>query len=244
MKNSNTALRLKQLMKERNLKQIDIVRLAEPYCKENNTRLGRNDISQYVAGKSEPGQHKLYILGKALNVSEAWLMGYDVPMQAEQIAPSNTYPLDDIKFVNIPVIGSVAGTSTVTSFVESTSGVEVGGRTGLTAVTTGVCFLLSVFFSPLLSCVTSAVTAPALIIVGVLMAQQLKGIEWDNLVYAASGFMTVIFMILAYSISNGIAIGFITYTVSMIGVGKIKEIKPIVWILDVCFVIFLVFLPK
>ena len=108
MKNSNTALRLKQLMKERNLKQIDIVRLAEPYCKENNTRLGRNDISQYVAGKSEPGQHKLYILGKALNVSEAWLMGYDVPMQAEQIAPSNTYPLDDIKFVNVPVIGSVA----------------------------------------------------------------------------------------------------------------------------------------
>ena len=124
------------------------------------------------------------------------------------------------------------------------SGVEVGGRTGLTAVTTGVCFLLSVFFSPLLSCVTSAVTAPALIIVGILMAQQLKGIEWDNLVYAASGFMTVIFMILAYSISNGIAIGFITYTVSMIGVGKIKEIKPIVWILDICFVIFLVFLPK
>ena len=137
------------------------------------------------------------------------------------------------------VIGSIAGTSTVTSFVESTSGVEVGGRTGLTAVTTGVCFLLS-----LLSCVTSAVTAPALIIVGILMAQQLKGIEWDNLVYAASGFMTVIFMILAYSISNGIAIGFITYTVSMIGVGKIKEIKPIVWILDICFVIFLVFLPK
>ena len=131
------------------------------------------------------------------------------------------------------VIGSIAGTSTVTSFVESTSG-----------VTTGVCFLLSVFFSPLLSCVTSAVTAPALIIVGILMAQQLKGIEWDNLVYAASGFMTVIFMILAYSISNGIAIGFITYTVSMIGVGKIKEIKPIVWILDICFVIFLVFLPK
>ena len=142
------------------------------------------------------------------------------------------------------VIGSIAGTSTVTSFVESTSGVEVGGRTGLTAVTTGVCFLLSVFFSPLLSCVTSAVTAPALIIVGILMAQQLKGIEWDNLVYAASGFMTVIFMILAYSISNGIAIGFITYTVSMIGIGKIKEIKPIVWILDICFVIFLVFLPK
>ena len=87
-------------------------------------------------------------------------------------------------------------------------------------------------------------TAPALIIVGILMAQQLKGIEWDNLVYAASGFMTVIFMILAYSISNGIAIGFITYALAMIGVGKAKEVKPIVWILVLCFVVFLVFLPK
>lgn len=142
------------------------------------------------------------------------------------------------------VFGSIMGTSTVTSFVESTSGVEVGGRTGLTALTTGVLFLLSVFFTPLLSCVTSAVTAPALVVVGILMAQQLKGIDWDNLVYAASGFMTVIFMILAYSISDGIAIGFITYTVTMLGTGKAKEIKPIVWILDLFFIIFLVFLPK
>ncbi len=102
------------------------------------------------------------------------------------------------------VFGSVMGTSTVTSFVESTSGVEVGGRTGLTALTTGILFLLSVFFSPLLAAVTSAVTAPALVVVGILMAQQLKGIDWDNFVYAASGFMTVLFMILAYSISDGI----------------------------------------
>ncbi|MEG0549202.1 MAG: NCS2 family permease, partial [Coprobacillus sp.] len=84
------------------------------------------------------------------------------------------------------VFGAVMGTSTVTSFVESTSGVEVGGRTGLTAVTTGILFLLSVFFYPLLSCITSAVTAPALVVVGILMAQQLGGIEWDNFVYAAS----------------------------------------------------------
>ena len=142
------------------------------------------------------------------------------------------------------LVGAVLGTSTVTSFVESTSGVEVGGRTGLTAVTTGVLFLLSVFFSPLLSAVTSAVTAPALVIVGILMAQQLKGIDWDNIVYAASGFMTVIFMVLAASISDGIAIGFITYTIAKIGVGKAKEVQPIVWILDIFFIIFLVFLPK
>lgn len=142
------------------------------------------------------------------------------------------------------VVGSVLGTSTVTSFVESTSGVEVGGRTGLTAVTTSICFLLAVFFSPLLSCVTSAVTAPALVIVGILMAQQLKGIEWDNLIYAASGFMTIIFMILAYSISDGIAIGFITYVVTMVGSRRAKEIKPVVWILAAFFVFFLAFLPK
>ena len=127
---------------------------------------------------------------------------------------------------------------------ESTSGVEVGGRTGLTALTTGILFLLSVFFSPLLAAVTSAVTAPALVVVGILMAQQLKGIDWDNFVYAASGFMTVLFMILAYSISDGIAIGFITYALTMVGVGKAKEVKPIVWVLVVFFVIFLVFLPK
>jgi len=142
------------------------------------------------------------------------------------------------------VFGSLMGTSTVTSFVESTSGVEVGGRTGLTALTTGVLFILSVFFSPLLSCVTNAVTAPALVIVGILMAQQLKGIDWENLVYAASGFMTIIFMVLAYSISDGIAIGFITYSITMIGTGKTKEVKPIVWVLDIFFIIFLVFLPK
>lgn len=107
-------------------------------------------------------------------------------------------------------IGAILGTSTVTSFVESTSGVESGGRTGLTACTTGILFLLSVFFYPLLSTITNAVTAPALIVVGILMAQQLGGIDWNDFVFAAAGFTTVIMMILCYSISNGIALGFIT----------------------------------
>lgn len=140
------------------------------------------------------------------------------------------------------VFGSVMGTSTVTSFVESTSGVEVGGRTGLTAVTTGVLFLLSVFFYPLLSCITTAVTAPALVVVGILMAQQLGGIEWDNFVYAASGFVTIVFMVLAYSISDGIALGFVTYAIAMIGSGKAKEIKLIVWILVALFIVYFGFI--
>lgn len=135
-------------------------------------------------------------------------------------------------------IGAVLGTSTVTSFVESTSGVESGGRTGLTACTTGILFLLSVFFYPLLSTITNAVTAPALIVVGILMAQQLGGIDWNDFVFAAAGFTTVIMMILCYSISNGIALGFITYAVAMVGTNRTKEIKPIVWVLVAIFIIY------
>lgn len=81
MKKITTAERLKQLMKERDLKQIDIVNLSQPFCKQYDIKIGRNDISQYLSGKVEPGQNKLFILGKALNVSEAWLMGFDVPME-------------------------------------------------------------------------------------------------------------------------------------------------------------------
>ena len=128
------------------------------------------------------------------------------------------------------VFGAAIGTSTVTSFVESTSGVGVGGRTGLTAITTGVLFALSIFISPiLLSAITNAVTAPALIVVGVMMAQQLRGIEWENMIYAISTFITV---------SNGIAFGFIAYAISMLAAGKAKKVHPTVWVLLVIFVLY------
>ena len=137
------------------------------------------------------------------------------------------------------VFGAAIGPSTVTSFVESTSGVGVGGRTGLTAITTGVLFALSIFISPiLLSAITNAVTAPALIVVGVMMAQQLRGIEWENMIYAISTFITVISMILTYSISNGIAFGFIAYAISMLAAGKAKKVHPTVWVLLVIFVLY------
>ncbi len=136
------------------------------------------------------------------------------------------------------VVGAALGTSTVTSFVESTSGVEVGGRTGLTAVTTGVLFLLSIFLSPLLVTVTSAVTAPALVVVGILMSSQLAGIDWNDFPYAVSGFMVVIFMILSYSISNGIALGFLSYSIAMIGCKRYKDVHWVVWLLDVIFIIY------
>ena len=135
-------------------------------------------------------------------------------------------------------IGALLGTSTVTSFVESTSGVEAGGRSGLTACVTGVLFFLSILCYPLLSMVTSAVTAPALFVVGILMAQQLGGIDWDDFAFAAAGFMTVIMMVLCYSISNGIALGFITYAIAMVGTGRAKEVKPIIWVLVAIFVFY------
>ena len=136
------------------------------------------------------------------------------------------------------VIGAALGTSTVTSFVESGSGVAAGGRTGLTAVSTGVCFLLSVLFYPLLSVVTSQVTAPALIVVGVLMAQQLKDIDWPDFSTAVPAFLTVIIMILGYSISDGIAFGFVSYTIAKLSSGKGKEIQPVIYLLDIIFIVY------
>ena len=134
------------------------------------------------------------------------------------------------------VIGGVLGTSTVTSFVESTAGVEAGGRTGLTACTTAILFFLAIFFAPVLSVVTSAVTAPALVAVGISMASQLGGIEWDDIVFAASGFITLLMMILTYSISDGIAFGFIVYGLTSVVAGRAKQVKPIVWVLILIFV--------
>lgn len=135
--------------------------------------------------------------------------------------------------------GAVLGTSTTTSFVESTSGVAVGGRTGLTAVFTGGFFLIALFFSPLLSVVTSQVTAPALILVGVLMASALKDVQWNKMEYAIPAFLTFVTMGFTYSISTGISLGFILYPIFMVVKGKYKEVHPIMYVLFVVFLIYL-----
>ncbi|WP_186579025.1 NCS2 family permease [Aquibacillus kalidii] len=140
------------------------------------------------------------------------------------------------------VVGAALGTSTTTSYVESTTGVSAGGRSGFTAVVTAGFFVLALFFSPLLDVVTSAVTAPALIIVGVLMASSLKHIEWDKFEIAVPAFFTVIAMPLTYSIATGIAVGFIFYPITMIAKGRIKEINPIMWFLFVIFILYLAYL--
>ncbi|HEX6594120.1 MAG TPA: NCS2 family permease [Bacillota bacterium] len=140
------------------------------------------------------------------------------------------------------VVGATVGTSTTTSYVESTAGVAAGGRTGFASVVTAGFFLLALFFSPLLSVVTAEVTAPALIIVGVMMSSSLRNIDWDQFEIAVPAFLTIIIMPLSYSIATGIAIGFIFYPITMILKGRAKEIHPVMYLLFVIFVLYFIFL--
>ena len=140
------------------------------------------------------------------------------------------------------VAGAVLGTSTTTSYVESTAGVGVGGRTGFASVVTAGFFLLALFFSPLLGVITSEVTAPALIIVGVLMSASLKDIDWDQFEIAVPAFLVIISMPLTYSIATGIGMGFIFYPITMILKGRAKEVHPIMYGMFVVFILYFIFL--
>ncbi len=140
------------------------------------------------------------------------------------------------------VTGAIFGTSTTTSYIESTAGVAAGARTGFASVITGLLFLLALFFSPLLFVITPEVTAPALIIVGVLMVSNLGNIEWTRFEMAVPAFFTVIAMPLTYSIATGIAIGFIFYPITMLLSGRRKEIHPIMYILMVLFILYFIFI--
>ncbi len=137
-------------------------------------------------------------------------------------------------------VGAVIGTSPTSAYVESSSGIAVGGRSGLTSVFTGIFFLIALFFSPLLTVVTSQVTAPALVVVGVLMAKSLRQIDWEDFAIAAPAFLIVIGMPLTYSISDGIALGFILYPITMISTGRGKKVHPLMYALAILFVLFLV----
>ncbi|RMC48648.1 NCS2 family permease [Lactobacillus sp. ESL0263] len=137
------------------------------------------------------------------------------------------------------MVGSVLGTSPVGAFVESSAGIAVGGRTGLTAVFVAIFFLISMIFSPLLGLFTTHVTAPALIIVGVLMAQNTAHIHWDKMEIAVPSFLILTGMPLTYSISDGLALGLITYPICMLAAKRGKEVTPMMWVLFVVFIIFL-----
>ena len=137
------------------------------------------------------------------------------------------------------MFGSIFGTSPVGAFVESSAGIAVGGRSGLTAVFVAIFFLISMIFSPLLGVFTTQVTAPALIIVGVLMAQNTAHIHWNKLEIAVPAFLILLGMPLTYSISDGLALGMITYPICMVSAKRGKEVSPMMWVLFVVFIIFL-----
>ncbi|MDU7271909.1 MAG: NCS2 family permease [Staphylococcus lugdunensis] len=139
------------------------------------------------------------------------------------------------------IVGAIFGTTTTTSYIESTSGVAVGARTGFASIVTGCCFLLALFFSPLMQVVTSAVTTPALVVVGVLMAANFAEIDWKKFEVAVPAFITIIMMPLSYSIATGIACGFIFYPITMLITKKHKEVHPIMYVLMVLFILYFVF---
>jgi adenine/guanine/hypoxanthine permease len=140
--------------------------------------------------------------------------------------------------------GAALGTSTTTSYIESSAGVGAGGRTGLTSVTTAGFFLLALLFSPLLLVVTAEVTAAALIIVGVMMARGLGDIEWERMEYAIPAFVTIVAMPLTYSIATGIALGLLLFPLMMIFKGRARDVSPVMYVLLVTFVAYFIWLVE
>ena len=133
--------------------------------------------------------------------------------------------------------GALLGTSTTTTYVESAAGVAQGGRSGLTALVVGGCFVIAMFFSPLFLSIPSAATAPALIIVGLLMAEQIKNVKFDDFSESIPAFVCMLMMPLTYSISNGILIGMITYVLMNMICGKFKKLSPAMYILAILFIL-------
>ncbi|PKK40512.1 Xanthine/uracil/thiamine/ascorbate permease family protein [Clostridiaceae bacterium JG1575] len=137
-------------------------------------------------------------------------------------------------------VGALFGTSNVTTYVESAAGISVGGRTGLASVATAVLFIASLVLLPIVGIVPAVATSPALIVVGILMAEGLKNIDWADLEVAVPCFFTVALMPLAYSITTGISMGFIFYCLTKIVKGKAKEVHPIMYIVTALFIVSMV----
>ena len=134
-------------------------------------------------------------------------------------------------------IGAILGTSNTTTYVESSAGIGAGGRTGLTSVVVSICFAISAFLATFVSAIPSAATAPALVVVGVMMMSSFKEIKWDDFDEAVPAFFAGVFMALCYSISYGIAAGFIFYCIVKICKKKVKEIHPILWVATILFIL-------
>jgi AGZA family xanthine/uracil permease-like MFS transporter len=135
--------------------------------------------------------------------------------------------------------GAVFGTSTTTAYIESAAGIEQGGRTGLTSVVTGLLFLLTILFVPVVGIVPKYATAPALIMVGLFMMKEVKVINFADIQEAFPAFIIIVMIALSYSISTGLAFGFISFVLIKIAAGRVNEVKPTMWVISVLSFLFL-----
>lgn len=165
---------------------------------------------------------------------------FAVAKQGDFLTPDGK--IEDIREILIvdssaAAVGGLLGSSSLTTFVESASGAADGGRTGLTSVTTGVLFALTAFFSPLISVVCLPATAGALVLVGFLMMDQITELDWNNLLHGIPAFIIIIGIPFTYSISTGIGLGFIAFVIIATVTGKIREVKPLMWVAALAFLV-------
>ena len=137
------------------------------------------------------------------------------------------------------MLGAALGTSTITSYIESAAGIEEGGRTGLTSLVTGICFLLALLFVPIVGVVPDYATGPALVMVGLFMMKEISRINFRNMEEAFPAFIIMVMIALSYSISTGLAFGFVSFTLIKLLSGKAKDVKPIMWVIAILSVLFL-----
>ncbi len=136
------------------------------------------------------------------------------------------------------MVGAVLGTSNVTAYIESGAGIQQGGRTGLTALVTAVCFVVALLFVPLVGIVPTYATAPALVMVGLFMMKEIRHIDFGNLEEAMPSFIILVMIALSYSISTGLAFGFISFVLIKLVAGKVRDVKPTMWIIALLSLLF------
>jgi AGZA family xanthine/uracil permease-like MFS transporter len=164
-------------------------------------------------------------------------IGAEAGLLQEDGTPPNTRRILVVDSV-AAAAGGAAGVSSNTSYIESASGVGEGARTGFASIVTGVLFLVSIFAAPLVAIIPSEAAVPALVLVGFLMMQQVRDIDWDDLEIAIPAFLTIVLMPFTYSISVGIGAGFLAYVLIKIARGKIASVHPLLWVISVLFVIY------
>jgi adenine/guanine/hypoxanthine permease len=169
-------------------------------------------------------------------------IGAEAGLLDEDGTPPNTQQILVVDSL-AAIAGGAAGVSSNTSYIESASGVGEGARTGLASVVTGLLFLVSMVFAPLVSVIPSEAAVPALVLVGFLMMQQVKGITWDDMEIAIPAFLTIILMPFTYSITVGIGAGFVAYVLIKAVRGKSEQIHPLLWVVAGLFIVYFAINP-